>query len=431
MPTPRSSRPLPPALRLFAALSFAISALTWSLALIPAGDHARYPLLWPFVPFSGFFDFKVFYARFFNLHTARFFDPREFHFSYFPAAVPVYRAFYRFGLPTGLYLYFALDGVLMLAGTLLFGRALVRAGLRRREVALFLAICLLCAYPAMFAAERGNLELLLAIAITAGVWAFCTGRYALAAVLWGVFGAVKLYPLLLAALFLARRGWLRFFALTLLTAAAATLLSLHYIGPTIATAWAGLHNGTAEFLHDYTLSLTSTEWDHSAFAAVKRLAISLGRPLAPLLTPYFLLAGGAMLLVYLLRIRRLPLANQILALSISLVLLPPTSFEYTLTQLYGAWGVLVWLATTTKPAQRPPPGLTLALGLMAVLFSPARLLLINGVDYAGQLKCAVLLALLVVALRRPWPPLDPIEAASPFLPATVMHDAPPVKSEPA
>ena len=158
--------------------------------------------------------------------------------------------------------------------------------------------------------------------------------------LWGGFGAVKMYPLLLAGLFVARRRWLGYLLLTVGTAAAVTLLSLAYIGPTFAAARAGLQGGTAEFLADYTLAIRATEWDHSLFAGLKVFAVDQGYAVAPLLRPYFLVAGGTMLLVYVLRIRRLPLANQVVALSISMVLLPPTSFEYTLTEMYGAWGVL-------------------------------------------------------------------------------------------
>lgn len=314
-------------LRLFLAISLTLSVGTWVLAVVMNARDGSPGLL----PFLGdghhFADFWVFFSRFQHLHTTEFFAPGRFHFSYFPAGVSLYAAFYRFGLDGAMDLYFALCAASMLFGAVLFGRALVRAGMRVRSAVLLMVVSFLCAFPAIFAVERGNLELLLAVGVTCGVWAFCTGRRAFAAVIWGVFGAVKMYPLLLAGLFMARLRWMGWLVLTLGTAVAVTLLSLAYTGPTFAAARAGGHGGTAEFLADYTLAIRATEWDHSLFAVVKVFAVDHGYAVAPLLTPYFLIAGATMLLVYFLRIRRLPLANQVVALSVSLVLLPPTSLS--------------------------------------------------------------------------------------------------------
>ena len=409
MPPEPRARPLPAALRLFVGVSLAIFVPTWALAIATIGTRSRHPMLFPFLSDNNsFFDFWIFYPRFFYLHTTRFFAAGQFHFSYFPAAVPLYRAFYRFGLDRAMKIFFVLCPATVVAGAVAFGRALVRAGLRVRSAVLLMVVSSICAFPAIFDVERGNLELLLAAGAACGVWAFCTGRRTLAGLLWGGFGAVKMYPLLLAGLFAARRRWLGYLVLTLGVAAAVTGLSLAYIGPTFATARAGLQGGPAEFLADYTLAIRATEWDHSLFSVVKVGAVDYGHAVAPLLRPYFLAAGAIMLLVYVLRLRRLPLANQVVALSVSMVLLPPTSFEYTLTEMYGAWGVLVWLAVMSAGAGREVRGLRVSLGLMAVLFSPLRLVTWNGVGYGGQLQCAVLVALLVLALRQPWPAL-PVE----------------------
>ena len=434
---PPRPRPLPPALRLFVGVSLAIFVPTWTAAIATIPTRSRYPMLLPFLDDGNpFFDFWIFNYRFTHLHTPRFFAPSEFHFSYFAAGVPLYSAFYQYGIEVALDLYFALCSGTMVVAAVLFGRALVQAGLRVRCAVLLMVVSLVCAFPAIFAFERGNLELLLAAGVTCGVWAFCTGRRAckagprtlgagpraLAAVTWGVFGAVKLYPLLLAGLFLARLRWIGYLLLTLATAAVVTLLSLVWIGPSFAMARAGLQNGTAQFLADYTLALRATEWDHSLFAVVKVYAVDHGYALAPLLMPYFLIAGVTMLLVYCLRLRRLPLANQIVALSVCMVLLPPTSFEYTLTEMYGAWGVLVWLAVRSAAESREVAGLRAALGLLAVLFSPLRLVMWHGVSYGGQLQCVLLVALLGIALRQPWPAL-PVECSDAAAPAIESNTA--------
>lgn len=78
--------------------------------------------------------------------------------------------------------------------------------------------------------------------------------------------------------------------------------------------------------------------------------------------------------------------------------------------MYGAWGVLVWLTVTSSGERQGLRGVGASLGLMAVLFSPLRMVIWNGVSYGGQLQCGLLGALLVIALRQAWPAL-PVERA--------------------
>ena len=279
--------------------------------------------------------------------------------------------------------------------------ALVEAGLPAPTATGFMVISLVTSYPLLFSFERGNLETVIAIFITLGVWAFCTGRLTLAAVLWGMFGSVKLYPLLLVALFLSRRQY-RAFALTLVTAVVTTVASLWYIGPTIRQAQAGIQLGTNGFLQSSTFAVTKALcWDHSIFAVVKLVAIRWNADYAHLLAPFLMAAGAIMLVLYFVRIRTLPIANQVLILSLCEVLLPPSSYDYTLLQLYGAWGVLVWVAIEAARAGRRVRSLGATFVLLALVMTPSNFVAWHGFSYNGQFKCAVLLALLVLAMVVP------------------------------
>ncbi len=400
--TPTSSARLPAELRLFARIALALTALAWGVAGLAFLLHWNAPYNWPLAPRgNSFFDYKTFFDRFKDLHQPAFFNGGDRQFSYFAAGVPLYEFFYQFRRGPG----FVVFTLIVLAGLgwglLRLRRAMIAADLPPATVTRFLAISLLTSYPLLFSYERGNVETLLAIAITVGLWAFCRGRLTAAALLWGVFGAVKLYPLLLSALFLSRRQYRAFF-LTLVTAVATTLLSLWYTGPTFAMARAGIQGGTNSFLQTSTLAVTeSLSWDHSFFAAIKLLLTALHAPFAHLLTPFLLTAGSIMLVLYFARIRQLPIANQILILCLCEVLLPPSSYDYTLLQLYGAWGVLVWVAIDASRKRQRVPSLAVTFALLALLLTPSNLVALPGYPFNGLFKCVVLLGLLVLSIAIP------------------------------
>jgi len=402
-------RQLPRELRLFLQVALLMTGLAWGLAAVAHLRHWGFPYDWPIYPRgNAFFDFMTFFDRFSDLHTAAFFNGGDRQFSYFAPGVPLYQFFYQFRrIPVRFH---RLPGFVVFCGVIVAGvawgvgrmwHAMVRADVLPAAATRFLGISLLTSYPLLFSFERGNMETLIAIFITAGVWAFCTGRLTLAAVLWGVFGSVKLYPLLLAALFLSRRQY-RAFALTIGTAVATTVLSLWYIGPTVAQARAGIQQGTNGFLQSSTFNVTNALcWDHSIFATVKLVCARGHTDYQHLLQPFLLVAGATMLVLYFARIRTLPVANQVLILSLCEVLLPPSSYDYTLVQLYGAWGVLVWVALHAARAGERVRALGASFALLALVMTPGNFAAWHGFSYNGQVKCGLLLVLLVLAMVVP------------------------------
>lgn len=390
------TKELPRELGLFLWVACGLSTVAWVTAILAALVGKGYPYTWPLAPRGAtLIDYRVYFDRFHQLHKAAFFSPEGFPFTYFAPGAVMYRLLYVFGLHGGEAVYFALVIASSLCGCFWLRRALVRAGLCQATATTYLLVSAITSYPILFGAERGNLELLLAGGIVLGLAAYCSGWILVAAVLWGVFGSVKLYPLLLLVLFFSYRQY-RALVVGCATAAITTVLSLWYIGPTLREAQAGILQGTRAFIAMCSLTYVSLPWDHSLYSIPKLVFYPLGVDRPRLLAGYMILVGSAMLVLYLVRVRHMALANQIVILSVCMVLLPPTSFDYTLVQLYGAWAVLSCVAVRAAAHGKRVRGLAAAMILLAIVFTPQNLVG-PGRSYGGPAKSLALLALLILA----------------------------------
>ena len=408
------AKAFPRELRLFLWVACGISTVAWVTALLAALVGKGYPYTWPLAPRGAtLIDYRVYFDRFHQLHKAAFFSLEGFPFTYFAPGAVMYRVLYLFGLHGGEAVYFAGVIATLLTGCFLLRRALVQAGLSQASATSYILLSAVTSYPVLFGAERGNLELLLAAGIAVGLAAYCRGWFFGAAMLWGVFGSVKLYPLLLLALFFSYRQY-RALVAGCAAAAVTTLLSLWYIGPTLWEAQAGIQQGARAFIAMCSLTYVAFSWDHSLYSLPKLVLYPLGIDRPHLLAGYMLLAGGTMLVFYLVRGRHMALANQIVILSVCMVLLPPTSFDYTLVQLYGAWAVLSCIAVRAAARGKRVRGLAAAMILLAIVFTPLNLVG-PGRSYGGPAKSLVLLALLVLAACRSFtecPAMNPARGQS-------------------
>jgi hypothetical protein len=91
-------------------------------------------------------------------------------------------------------------------------------------------------------------------------------------------------------------------------------------------------------------SLHELAANHSVFGLAKLMAVAVGLPLARLTLPYYACGAALMGWVFFARLWRMPMANQLLALTAFMVALPPISYFYALVHLYAAWVVLVFVA---------------------------------------------------------------------------------------
>ena len=96
-------------------------------------------------------------------------------------------------------------------------------------------------------------------------------------------------------------------------------------------------------------------------------------------------------------IRKLPIVNQIVLLSTSIVLLPPVSFDYTLLTMYTPLCVL--LLNNPQVQLRGPR--KWALLLLALIVSPLTEFVSRGATLEGQLKAILMCGLFCLMLFCP------------------------------
>lgn len=430
--SPHHINPLPQPVRLFWALNIFLSALC--LVIMRGGKylfHWRYPYTFPFINFLYWIDLLCFRPRFNFLHSAAFFSSSPLLGTRFMYPAPVallYEAFYLAGPATvALFLSVTLGLLLLLA--VLLGRAMIRRGVSPALASVFLGSVALFSYPLWFEYLLGNMEICVFLIVAFAVLAFLRGYLYLAAALIGVAVSMKIFPLVYLGLFVSERKY-RQAAFAVLIAVLLNLVSLWIVCPSLSVAYRGISHNLDVFRQDYMLRFRPIEtgFDHSLFAIFKRAMFHLHHPaahgyfvtstVAPVdLTIYLALAAAGGIALYLLRIRRLPLLNQILCLVIASILLPPTSHDYTLLNLYVPWGLLVLyaLSRARKPnldrgsdrsldhtADRP---LLIAFICFGILFSAQSELIQADKGLSGQLKALTLIVLLFTALRYPFPPL--------------------------
>ena len=395
--------PLPLILRRFTLAIIVLTVFAWGLSFFCyRALHMHYPYSYPMVPRQfRQLDFTMYSGCFPQL--PHFPETCSEHTAYPAAALMVYQFFYLFPHPL---LVFMATGVCMfVVAAYLLARAMVRRGVEPRSAYFFTGAALVCSYPILFVMDQGNIEVYLWLVIALGVWAYMRGGWMLAASLFGVAASMKFYPAVYLGLLLAKKRYKAFF-FGILVAVLATILSLWILGPSIRLAYLGVTQRLQSFGTTY---VTTTQpggigFDHSLFSLVKATLPNQNyQKYAGLYLPFAAALGFA---VYFWRIWRVPRINQVLALTIAAVVLPPFSIEYTLIHLYIPWALLVLyavdLARSPGTSQRIR-GLGFCFVCFGFLMTPESYFIVDGIRYSGQLKALVLVALLVATLRCPFP----------------------------
>ena len=295
-------------------------------------------------------------------------------------------------------------------------RALLRVGIGRVTATLFPLTLVAMSFPIVRMVHEGNVELALWALTAAGAWAYLKdtrGGDDAAAMLWGLAAAMKLYPAVLLALLLPRGRW-RAFAVGVATFVAATVLALWWLGPTMSVAW----RGSLQNVFGYQ-GARAGEWtlrelaaNHSAFTLVKMLAMMTGAPLARLTLPYYACGAVAMGWAFFGRLWRMPVANQLLAVTAFMVMFPPVSYFHTLVHLYAPLVALLFVAIRAERDGVQVRGLQGTVLLFVPLFAPFPLFLFpRAFVFDGLVQAALLVALFGCALRYPFA-VDGAEASA-------------------
>jgi hypothetical protein len=335
------------------------------------------------------------------LHTARFFDGVGYsRVAYPPFGALVCAALYATGHTIGVYLTTA--ALWVGSCVMAMRRALMRYGIDALTASLFPLTVALTSFPIAGLLQRGNIELYLWICVGLGAWAYFSGREHLAAFFWGLSTAMKMYPAVLFLLPLLRRrlGPLVSGAITVV---GVTFLSMSWIGPSLGVVWRGWIRNVFGYQ-----GARASQWElhellanHTAFNLAKLGAMIVGIPLGKLTLPYYV-CGALILGLACWRLRRMPVANQFLAITAFMVVFPPVSYFYTLVQLYAPWVVLVFVAVRAAMSKVEVPGLKSILLLMLPLFGSFMLLSFPRVlMFGGLLQAALLIFVFLSALGEP------------------------------
>jgi hypothetical protein len=407
----RAENKLPPALAWFAQLMAAMGALSLGYTLLLTHLlHSTHPygttLFWGH--FTGS-DFSVFAERSRLFGTSAYWDELNYPFTY-PAPLGVVFAL-LFHLPHPLTCYLALCvGGLAVWGWWL-SRAMVIRGVPAGASVIFVLIMLATAWPVVNLLNTANTEGLLAILLGAGMLALMHERWWLAATLIGLSTSMKLYPFMLLALLLSRRRY-REFTWGVAVAAVTTVVSLALLGPNIFAAQRHVSDGLRFVKTAFILATQrdALNYSHSLFSLLKFAVLLIARlsgtrltpaQLDPLLRLYMVFAAIAGVALYFLFIRRLPMLNQLLALTICAVVLPPLSADYTLLELLVPFALLCLYAIDSSRNDLRLHGLRACFLCFACIFAWETFLTVHYA-FDRPVRSIALVVLLTLVLRFPF-----------------------------
>jgi len=416
---------LPPAMLLFLIAIATMTLLSTAYTLIATYIlKLPYPYGLPlFFADDRWFDFTIYHDRFMHFRTPAFWDAYEYPFTYPAPLAVLYAALYK--IPHVLRYYLVAYAAAVVSAGLILRRALVARGIGNAAAILFIAAFFALNYPLRTLFESANTEGIVAILAAFGVFYILRDRCYLGATLIALAGTLKIFPFILLALLLSKRRYREFF-FALAVAFAVNLGSLAIVGPTIAEAQrriaAGIHYVQVTFI--YSVNPAAVTFNHSLFTLVKFSAVAIRRHLHPLVihnhadwliraaaersllnttfTVYVILAASFGLIAYFLWIRRLPLLNQVLALTTCALVLPPLSADYTLLHLLFPFALLCLYAADNWRNKIDIPGLKAAFLLFAPIFS-FQTYITWRYRYSCECRTIALVALLIVVMRYPFP----------------------------
>ena len=347
-------------------------------------------------------DFLCFASRFAAFHTANFYSIKAQPFNY-PAPVALcYEVF--FGLAVDPARRFAeVVGTCFLGAAAIFAWALWKKGINPWVAAAFSATALVLSYPFQLEYQLLNMEFAVWLVLTLGIWLYVTGLHRWAALFFGLAAAFKIYPIFFVGLALAQKRW-KDAVVTAAVPLLVILASMRIVGPTVLLAYRGLTSQMGAFSRQYVDLYHVLEGgiDHSLFEFVKLAFVQThhAERIHRAVLPYMLSMACVGIWLYCARLRRLPLLNQVLALSIAAILFPPVSHDYTLINLYASWAMLVFYIL--RRGREPiPKAAVWMLACFALLFTSQNYIVYAGARYAGQFKAIILLVLLWVAASSP------------------------------
>ncbi len=401
-------RRLPRCVALFFAVAVSANAFGLIVQVVLWGliRHRGWPYTSPFLDEGIGVDLRNFAPLFSRgvLHSPAFFH-QPVPFMYPAPVAPLYGLF--FSLPHSVVSLELSLTALSVGTAILFAWRLAKAGVALGIAAGISAGALLLSYPLAFELKQGNMELFVALLVGAGVWCFWRGNFHGAAAILGVAAAMKIFPFVYLALFVSRRKWSAL-AMAAAVGVVVTLASLRYLSPHPLFAWHGI-GADLDFYRTYVAlpKRRETGYDHSVFGLFKVAYALTHRNQKPpvelmgrALGIYLPVAALSGIFLWVLRIRKMPFANQLLCLTVASITLSPVSFDYTLIHLSVPAGVLVFFAW--EAGSREVPGLRATFVSLALLTATESELIVHGNSVGGQFKALGLVATFALGLVFPF-----------------------------
>jgi hypothetical protein len=394
--------PLPKVLRWFwvgSAIAFGLTLLVSFLEFHAGMNRYR----WSGFDTPYFRDLIEDLPTFRVLHTAAFFDTtKSLPVAYPPLGAVQLMLLYATGHPVIFFLALAIAAL----GLGVWGvrRALIESGIDRSTATLFPLTLAVMSFPIERLVVQGNIEIFLWIFTVAGAWFFLRDRNDAAAIFWGLAAASKLYPAALLLLFLPRRKY-RAFAVGVAVFFTASLLAMVYLGPDLSTVWRGSLQNVFGYQQSRAAELSTRELNanHSWFLLVKFGAAVLGIPALKLVKMYYVCGGLLFLAVFFGRLRKMPIANQLLGVSIFMLTLPTISYFHTLVNLYAPLVMLFFLAIRAERGGVRIDGLSTTILLFIPLFSSFQLFTFPTVLlFCGIVQAILLIVLFLYAVQFPF-----------------------------
>ena len=397
-----------PPLRLFLVIQVCLMLLCYAfLFWWRDTPHQGFPYITPYLPFFHFWDLIVYSHRIPYLHTTQFFQPDiAFPWQYPPSVIFFYAPFLL--LPYPAVAFFAVVAPLCCLLAFEFARSLQREGMRTVSSYTFIIACLVFSYPLWTEMLLANSEIFIFFFVVFGLLLWFRQQSYWAAIFFGLATGLKIFPGVYFALMLKRKQY-KEIAVGLATAAVSNIAGLWVLCPNTKFAWHEVQAGLAYNRVHYMLTWLpeETSIDHSLLGLIKSgLRLRIGRTMPPkLFLVYMLIVATFGLAVYFLRINRMPILNQVAALSVAAILLPPTSHDYTLIHLFIPFSILAVLAVRAQLQGVRVPGLSAMMFCLAICMAAESELIVHHVEISAQLKCSVLFVFLYLILRHPWPDL--------------------------
>ena len=335
-------------------------------------------------------------------------------FNYPAPALYVYAFFIRL-FPDPAFALICFDCVMILTGLLVLTRALLkRRAVEARWIYAAVLMAVLGAYPFGLMLITANLEGVVWSFTFLGFAFFVAESYPASALFWAAAVCIKPFPALFFFLLLGRRRY-KETAAAFVAVCLANVAALEALGPTIAIAYAALQRGVSRYFETYVAAVRIYEIpvDHSAFSCLKQVIRVLVHHESYVRVPQLAIAYEIFFPISLLLVLacgvyfwRKPILNQVFAIALLMMLVPPVSFDYTLATMYLVWGAFLIFLTGDVASGRVAFSLKKSLWILisfAVIMAPEPYLALHGDGFAGQVKALVMIGLLIFVARNDMP----------------------------